>query len=71
MLKVFSIGILNFIKETKLPQSGQTLLNRSDFANASACFCFRLPILFWGTSYKFSFANLDSTDFKNPLVLIL
>jgi hypothetical protein len=47
MLKSFHWD-LNFIKETKLPQSGQTLLNRSDFANASACFCFRLPILFSG-----------------------
>jgi hypothetical protein len=59
MLKV--LGFLNY--KTKLPQSGQTLLDRSDFAH-QLVFVFRLPILFWCTSYKFSFANLDSTDFK-------
>jgi hypothetical protein len=68
MLKVFSIGILNFIKETKLPQSGQTLLNRSDFRHASACFVFFCQYFSGAPATNFSFANLDSTDFKNPLV---
>jgi hypothetical protein len=66
MLKVFSIGIFKFIKETKLPQSSQTLLDRSDFRQRISLFSFANTFL--GTSYKFSFANLDSTDFKNPLV---
>jgi hypothetical protein len=64
MLKVF-IGIFKFIKETKLPQSGQTLLNRSDFRQRISLFLFSFANTFSGApATNFSFANLDSTDFK-------
>jgi hypothetical protein len=59
------LGFLNFIKETKLPQSGQTLLDRSDFAKRISLFFVFVCQYFSGApATNFSFANLDSTDFK-------
>jgi hypothetical protein len=62
MLKAV-LGFLN-LKETKLPQSGQTLLNRSDFRQRISLFLFSFANTFLAPATNF-FANLDSTDFKN------
>jgi hypothetical protein len=58
MLKVFSIGIFKFIKETKLPQSGQTLLDRSDFRQ-------RISLFFVFVCQYFSGA--PATNFRLPI----
>jgi hypothetical protein len=58
MLKVFSIDFLNFIKETKLPQSGQTLLDRSDFRQRISLFCFFVCQYFSGA---------PATNFRLPI----
>jgi hypothetical protein len=57
MLKVFSIGILNFIKETKLPQSGKLCSIVAIFASASACFVFVCQY----------FSGAPATNFRLPI----